>query len=211
MLKQVRQDLLFFKSDFPGLLPWSIDLTPFFTTFMVNMNKLRIAIDMDEVIADPIAKFIDIYQKEHGLNYTLEQMQGKEFSELLPAELLPTLRDYIYRKGFFRDLNVISGSHEVITELCKKYDVFIVSAAMEFPNSLQDKLEWLGDHFPFIPWTNIIFCGYKIVNVNIMIDDRPRNFIGFEGRKLLFTSPHNVNRTEYERANTWDDVAGKLL
>ncbi|WP_237073559.1 5' nucleotidase, NT5C type [Mucilaginibacter mali] len=175
------------------------------------MNKQRIAIDMDEVLADPIGKFIDIYQREHGYTYTLDQMHGKEFRDLLPEELQPTLREYINRKGFFRDLELIPDSREVVEQLCQKYDVFIVSAAMEFPNSLEDKLHWLGDHFPFIPWTNIIFCGYKIVKADIMIDDRIRNFSGFDGRKLLFTSPHNIAITEYERVNTWDEVAVLLL
>jgi 5'(3')-deoxyribonucleotidase len=174
-------------------------------------NKLRIAIDMDEVLADPIAKFIEIYQQEHGTTYTLEEMHGKEFRELLPDELTHTLREYINRKGFFRDLKLIPGCREVVEQLCLKYDVFIVSAAMEFPNSLEDKQAWLADHFPFINWTNIIFCGYKIVNVDIMIDDRARNFTGFEGRQLLFTSPHNVHVTEHERVNNWAEVAALLL
>jgi 5'(3')-deoxyribonucleotidase len=175
------------------------------------MDKLSIAIDMDEVIADPIDKFITIYQQEHGYNYTLDQMHGKEFGELLPAELTHTLREYINRKGFFRDLKVIADAPEVLAELHKKYDVYIVSAATEFPNSLEDKQAWLGDHFPFISWTNIMFCGYKIVNTDIMIDDRTKNFTRFNGRKLLFTSPHNVTLTEYERVNNWKEVAGKLL
>jgi 5'(3')-deoxyribonucleotidase len=100
---------------------------------------------------------------------------------------------------------------EVMKELQKKYEVFIVSAAMEFPNSLQDKYEWLADHFPFIGWQHILFCGHKIVKTDIMIDDRIKNFVDFEGRKLLFSSPHNMLLTDYERVNTWKEVAGKLL
>jgi len=175
------------------------------------MNKLRIAIDMDEVLADPIDKFIALYQRDHGFNYTLEQMHGKEFGELLPAELLPSLRVYLNEKGFFRDLKVIPGAIEVVEKLCLQYDVYIVSAAMEFPLSLEDKLQWLKEHFPFISWTNIVLCGHKIVDVDIMIDDRARNFNPKIGRQLLFTSPHNVGLTEYERVNTWEEVAAKLL
>lgn len=175
------------------------------------MNKLRIAIDMDEVLADPIDKFISLYQRDHGFNYTLDQMHGKEFGELLPQELLPSLRVYLNQKGFFRDLKVIPGAVEVVKQLCDKYDVFIVSAATEFPLSLEDKQAWLAEHFPFISWTNIIFCGHKIVDVDIMIDDRARNFNPKIGRQLLFTSPHNVGLTEYERVDTWEDVATKLL
>lgn len=175
------------------------------------MKKQRIAIDMDEVIADPLDKFIELYRQDHKVEMLIEDMNGKEFFELLPFEITGTWREYINRKGFFRDLKVIPGSKEVVERLCEKYDVFIVSAAMEFPNSLEDKLNWLSEHFPFISWTNIIFCGKKIVDVDIMIDDRTKNFAGFNGRKLLFSSPHNLLIDSYERVNSWEEVAGLLL
>jgi 5'(3')-deoxyribonucleotidase len=100
----------------------------------------------------------------------------------------------------------------VVEQLCQKYDVYIVSAATEFP-LIRWRISCIGwaISFPFISWTNIIFCGYKIVNVDIMIDDRIRNFTGFNGRPLLFSSPHNLKLTEYERVSTWEEVAGKLL
>jgi 5'(3')-deoxyribonucleotidase len=174
-------------------------------------DKIRIAIDMDEVIADTIDKFIELYKREHNTVIRLDEMTGKEFNELLPNDIKQTLKHYLHQPGFFRDLKVMPGSQEVVKALCDKYDVYIVSAAMEFPNSLIDKHDWLLEHFPFISWKNIIFCGHKIVDVQIMIDDRIRNFAGFNGRKLLYSSPHNFLITEYERVNTWAEVADKLL
>lgn len=174
-------------------------------------TKLRIAIDMDEVIADTIDKFIEVYRRDHQAEIILEQMHGKEFHELLPAELDGSWRAYIQQPGFFRDLKVMPGAQQVVGELCKKYDVYIVSAAMEFKNSLIDKYDWLAEHFPFIHWRNIIFCGDKIVNTDIMIDDRIRNFTNYNGRKLLYSSPHNFLITDYERVNNWHEVALKLL
>jgi 5'(3')-deoxyribonucleotidase len=174
-------------------------------------RKPRIAIDMDEVLADTIAKFIDLYEIRHQTKISLGDMHGKEFNEILPPHLSSSLRQYINEKGFFRDLPVMPGSQEVVKALMEKYDVYIASAAMEFKNSLEDKLEWLNEHFPFISWTNIIFCGHKIVDVDIMIDDRIKNFVTFDGRKLLYTSPHNMLINDYERVNNWDDVAAKLL
>jgi len=176
------------------------------------MNRTpRLAIDMDEVIADTIDKFITLYKREHNIDIPLSQMHGKEFRDMLPTELAGTNRKYINELGFFRDIKVIPDSQHVVKELCQKYDVFIVSAATEFKNSLIDKMDWLEEHFPFISWTNIIFCGRKIVDVDIFIDDRIRNFTDFEGRKLLYTSPHNVTITDYERVNNWQEVAQKLL
>lgn len=174
-------------------------------------NKPRIAIDMDEVLADTIHKFIEVYRRDHQTEILLEKMHGHEFHDQLPAALDGSWRAYINQPGFFRDLKVMPGSQQVVKALCEKYDVYIVSAAMEFKKSLEDKYDWLAEHFPFIHWRNIIFCGDKIVDVQIMIDDRIRNFAGFKGRPLLFSSPHNFNITEYERVNNWAEVADKLL
>lgn len=174
-------------------------------------RRPRLAVDMDEVIADPITKFITLYQRDYGIEIAAELEPGKEIHQMVPEHINREWYKYINEKGFFRDLPVIAGSQEIIRQLQAHYDVYIVSAAMEFPNSLSDKYEWLAEHFPFISWQNIIFCGNKIIDADILIDDRIRNFGTFNGRKLLFTSPHNRLITEYERVNNWQEVAAKLL
>lgn len=179
----------------------------------MDYQKKKIAIDMDEVMADPIAKFIDLYNRDCNLGLTLEHLHGKEIYEAVPKEHADKVWEYVNAEGFFRDLKVMPDSQEVIKALQEKYEVFIVSAGMEFRNSLIDKFDWLHDHFPFISWKNYVLCGDKsIIGADIMIDDRPKNLISFSGeRKLLFTSPHNVHLTEYERVSTWKEVAEKLL
>ena len=172
---------------------------------------MRIAIDMDEVLADPIHKFIQLYNKDYGIPMDLKQEPGKEFFHHLPAEINRKWFEYINEKGFFRDLPVIEGAVEAVRKLQESNEIYIVSAAMEFRNSLEDKLDWLAEHFPFIGWRNIMFCGDKIVNVDVLIDDRAKNFVGFDGRKLLFTSPHNLLINDYERVNNWEEVLAKLL
>jgi 5'-nucleotidase len=179
----------------------------------MEIQKKKIAIDMDEVMADPIEKFINLYNQDFALDLKLEALHGKEIFEAVPHEHSHKVWEYINAEGFFRDLTVIPGSQEVIKALTEKYEVFIVSAGMEFRNSLIDKFDWLQDHFPFISWKNYVLCGDKsIIGADIMIDDRPKNLRTFSGeRKLLFTSPHNVNLTEFERVSTWQEVAEKLL
>jgi 5'(3')-deoxyribonucleotidase len=174
-------------------------------------RKPRIAIDMDEVLADTIDKLIELYKERHQHEVLLADMHGKEFRETLPLHLSGSVRPYINERGFFRDLKVMPGSQEVVKALTENYDVYIASAAMEFKYSLEDKQAWLEEHFPFISWTNIIFCGHKILDVDIMIDDRIKNFATFNGRKLLYSSPHNFLIDDFERVNNWHDVAAKLL
>ncbi len=172
---------------------------------------MRIAIDMDEVLADPLVKFIELYNRDYGISLDLKIKAGKELHEVVPVDISHKLWDYINEKGFFRNLPLIEGSVEAVKKLQKKHEVYIVSAAMEFPNSLEDKYHWLAENFPFISWKNIMFCGEKIVDTDVMIDDRAKNFVGFKGRKLLFTSPHNLLLTGYERVNNWEEVLEKLM
>ncbi|HKG05183.1 MAG TPA: hypothetical protein VKB19_01925 [Pedobacter sp.] len=172
---------------------------------------MRIAIDMDEVLADPIQKFIKLYNRDYGVPLDLVLEPGNEIYQHVPEHAKDKWFDYINEPGFFRDLTPLEGSVDAVKKLQEKYDVYIVSAAMEFRNSLVDKYDWLAEHFSFITWKNIMFCGDKIVDVDIMIDDRAKNFVGFPGRKLLFTSPHNLLLTEYERVNNWQEVLDKLL
>ncbi|WP_256002675.1 5' nucleotidase, NT5C type [Pedobacter deserti] len=172
---------------------------------------MRIAIDMDEVLADPIKKFIKLYNRDYGVSLDTVLIPGNEIYQHVPEAVKDKWFDYINEPGFFRDLEPLEGSVSAVRALHEKYEVYIVSAAMEFRNSLIDKYDWLNEHFPFIGWKNIIFCGNKIVDVDVMIDDRAKNFVGFKGRKLLFTSPHNLLLTEYERVNNWREVLEKLL
>ena len=171
----------------------------------------RIAIDMDEVIADVIPKFINLYNRDFGVPLDLVIEPGNEVFKQVPQDVNQKWFEYINEEGFFRDLAVIPDSQRVIKALQEKYDVYIVSAAMEFRNSLVDKYDWLAEHFPFIDWQHIMFCGNKIVEVDVLIDDRIKNFVSFKGRPLLYTSPHNLLITEYERVNSWEEIAGLLL
>ena len=81
---------------------------------------------------------------------------------------------------------VNDNSQDVVKKLNQKYDVFIVSSAMEFPNSLPEKPEWLAGRFPFLHWKQFAFCGNKKeVHGDYMIDDLPHNLEG--------TSKNSIN------------------
>jgi 5'-nucleotidase len=170
----------------------------------------RIAIDMDGVMADSTQQYINWYAARYGVKVEKSTLLGKPETTGFPLE--GVVRQFLYTPGFFRTKPVIPGSQEVIKALHDKHEVYIVSAAMEFPQSLSEKLAWLEEYFPFISWHNIVFCGYKnIVDADYMIDDHIKNLSAFKGEPLLFTAPHNVNVEGYKRVNTWEEVGELLL
>lgn len=97
-------------------------------------------------------------------------------------EIMELIRD----PRFFRDLNPLKNSQDVIKELNKHFEVYITTAAMEFPTSFTAKYEWLAEHFDFL-------------NEH------------FKGQGILFTAPHNVNEDGYVRVNNWLEARDYFL
>jgi 5'(3')-deoxyribonucleotidase len=169
----------------------------------------RIAIDMDGVIADVCEQLFRYDEKDFGKRKSMGQVAGMK-----ETDAFPRAREYVYSKGFFRTAPVMEHSQEIVRRLNNSYDVFIVSAATEFPQSLSEKQEWLNEHFPFIKWQQIVFCGVKsIVNADIMIDDHFKNLDLFPGSTLLFSQPHNIHADDgkHKRVHSWPEIAAILL
>lgn len=176
-----------------------------------NMKK-RIAIDMDDVLADTHAKFVRLYLNGEAPKHTLDELKEKTFNELLEASDHKALFKQVYEPGFFRDIPVMEGAQDVLVRLQEKYDVFVASAAMEFPNSLREKYDWLAENFPTVHWKNIILMGDKsVLNTDYLIDDMPYNLATFRGEGILFHGLHNRHETAYRRVKSWQDVADYLL
>lgn len=175
------------------------------------MNKKRVIIDMDEVIADPMGEMIRWYKEEYGMEVNHQKMLGGSWVKGFPDEHQQLVMQRLLSEGFFRNLPVMENAVEVLLEMNNQYELFIVSAAMEFPNSLKDKLEWLLENFPFLTWKQVALCGDKrLICGDHMIDDHEKNLKYFKGKQWLFTSAHNLDITEYERINDWKE-AGEIF
>ncbi|MED4599561.1 5'-3'-deoxyribonucleotidase [Paenibacillus validus] len=166
----------------------------------------RIAIDMDEVIADAMSKYLRLYNEGFQEQLTAADLHGVKLRALRP-ERSDDIHEIFMTNDFFRDLEVMPHSQEVIRELSESYEIFITTAAMEVPTSFNAKYAWLKEHFPFLSDMNFVFCGDKsIIRADYLIDDNAKHFERFEGQGLLFTSPHNILETGYVRVNNWLEV-----
>jgi 5'(3')-deoxyribonucleotidase len=173
----------------------------------------RIAIDMDDVMADTTFKIIQYINERISSDYTYDGlMTANDHVKKAFYESYIANNDFLWEPGFFEDIPVKPDAVEVIQALQEKYEVFIVSAATEFPNSMKEKLNWISKYFPFIGWQHTVFCGHKhMILADYLIDDHEKNLKTFTGTPLLFTAPHNLHIHDYERVNTWLDVKTRLL
>jgi 5'(3')-deoxyribonucleotidase len=167
----------------------------------------RIAVDMDEVLADALAELIRRYNEDFGERLTKQDLDGRWMWDAVPSTRHDRLLGYLHSVDFFEDLPVIPESQRVVERLNASAEVFIATAAMEFPNSFTPKYRWLERHFPFLSPTRFVFCGDKsILYADYLIDDMPRHFERFAGKGVLFTAAHNAKITAPLRVNNWLEV-----
>lgn len=159
---------------------------------------------MDGVLADVYAQFKEYEINEFGTTKPMEKIFGKP-----EHEAYPNAYKYVNSVGFFINAPIIEGSVEALKILNEGYNLFVVSSALEFPNSLKEKYDWLNKWFPFITWQQIVFCGLKtIINGDIIIDDHFKNLDYFKGQTILFSQHHNYGQDNknHQRVNNWDEI-----
>jgi 5'(3')-deoxyribonucleotidase len=177
------------------------------STMQPTLRK-RIAIDMDEVMADTLTAWLKRCNEAFGTHITRADLLGKKIYDLVGSARTVTARSILDHPEFFLDLPLMEGSQAVVKSLHETYEIFVTSAAMDHPNSFPAKYVWLKKYFPFIPDKNIVFCGDKsIIRADFMIDDSIPNLKSFVGQGIVFTAPHNALETDYPRVNGWLDVA----
>jgi 5'-nucleotidase len=169
-------------------------------------RRLRIAIDMDEVMADALGEHVRRYNEAFGAALTRQALHGRHLEDYAPPSQRRAV-EAMLDASFFAGLDPMPGCVEVLRDLTERYDVFIVTAAMDVPCSFDAKYQWLQRHFPFVPPSHIVFCGDKsIVDADYLIDDRARHFARFKGKPVLFSAPHNAHEARYPRVASWAEV-----
>jgi 5'-nucleotidase len=176
----------------------------------MEIRKMRrILVDMDGVLADVYHRFFELHKGESGEPLSIQNIIGLKEEEAFPNQL-----KWVNTPGFFRNVPVMPGSRQGLMRLNDNFEVVVVSMATQFPKSLIDKQLWLAEHFPYIRWEQIIFCGRKdIINADIMIDDHSKNLDNFNGETIMYSQPHNMNLTDsrHRRVETWSEIENILL
>lgn len=167
-----------------------------------NGRKPRLLIDQDEVLAETMAEMVLRFNKDHGTNYTIQDIKTWDLSESFVG--LEKALHYFRQEGFFYSLKPTDGAIEVMEDLISRYDVFIVTAGE--PCSHGDKERWVKEYMPFFPIDNIIFCKRKgAVWGDVLLDDAPHNLNDFKdiGLPVIFDRPHNKTVKDFDRVNSF--------
>ncbi|WP_236975967.1 5' nucleotidase, NT5C type [Membranihabitans maritimus] len=173
----------------------------------MKLKKPILGVDMDDVLADSYQQSLDWYERDFGIKYTKEELEGQYLGDVIAEDQIDIINSYFFTEGFFRTIKPIDGAIEGMRLLQEEYDVFIVTAAQQFPQCLTEKNEWLDEYMPFIDWQHRIFCGHKyFLDAKYLIDDHAYNFEYFKGSPILFSAPHNAGETRFFRVNNWEET-----
>ncbi|MGB0679774.1 MAG: 5' nucleotidase, NT5C type, partial [Polyangiales bacterium] len=81
----------------------------------------RLAVDMDQVIVDTLARYQIWYARDFGAPLPVAALVGKGFKVAVPEAHQAQVQSYAHHPDFFRDLTPFVGSIDVLRRLAQRY------------------------------------------------------------------------------------------
>jgi 5'(3')-deoxyribonucleotidase len=162
---------------------------------------LTLLIDMDNVAANLLKKWLDVYNTTYGDSLTPEQIT--QWNLHVQATKC-SAADF-----FFADLEVIPNAVEVVKRLHEaSHKVYFLTATpYSNPTGGFDKCNWIQNHFPFIEKdarSRVIQAHHKhMVIGDLLFDDSPANLESYPGTKIAMDWNFNKNVVVNYRVAGW--------
>lgn len=162
---------------------------------------MKIAVDIDGVLADQVGAVLKKIEERYGLRYSKDEVNCAHWSFVgrdIWSEISELLTDSEYVMG----LSVIEGSQTALKQLDKHY-VCVVTARR--PETEMATKQWLSMHFPCLTEYHHTKVGAKhTIPSDVLIDDFDLNIVEFvkndpNRHAILFVQPWSMNETEIER------------
>jgi 5'(3')-deoxyribonucleotidase len=167
---------------------------------LIGGFQLKIAVDIDGVLADQVGAVLKVIENEYGERYSEKDVNHAHWSFAgrdLWSEIARLLADseYVLR------VPLIEGSQIALKQLAR-HEVFVVTARR--PNAEEATKQWLSVHFPCLRQYYHAKTGTKHnIPSDVLIDDLDMNIVEFvksdpDRRGILFVHPWSLNNTAIE-------------
>ncbi len=139
-------------------------------------NKKIVLVDMDQILANLVKKWLHHYNHEHDDTLTVDDIKTWEVGvhSKLGKDKMEQL--YLLRPGFFDDLEPLAGGLDGMRQLHDMgLHVQILTSAFG-SDSARAKIEWILRHVPWMDRKSMGIQHYKqLVYGDFFIDDSVRN------------------------------------
>ena len=161
---------------------------------------MRIAVDIDGVLADQVSAVLSEIEKDWGVRYAKNDViraRWKFAGGDIGSEIARLLAD----PDYVMMVPILEGAQEAIKQL-SRHDLLVVTARR--PNAEQATRMWLAEHFPGLVRYHHARTGTKqVIPSDVLIDDLDMNIVEFvrsdpRRRGVLFQHPWSLNDTDIE-------------
>lgn len=172
-------------------------------------GKPVLLFDLDGICTNLAKKWLAHYNRDWNDNLTLNEIVEWEWHRFVKPECGSRIYHYLNRPGFFADLEPIPGAVETLASLANRVELVVVTASPR--EAMQDKVQWVRRHLPFVPRHNIVITYRKdLVRGDFMFDDAPRNLRHFQGVRILMDYPYNRDFHDCHRVYSWAEFHGLM-
>lgn len=165
--------------------------------------KLRIGLDVDDVLYDCNAYALSIVNANHPDEepITINEIKGWGYYGRRPEERIALYSD----PEFVRNQPILPGAQKFVHELTKIADVFFVTAVPV--QCMSARGERLLQDFPDIPPQNIIIGTRKdVITLDILLDDGAHNISSSKAAyPVLLRKPWNMDMSGLLSVNNYND------
>jgi 5'(3')-deoxyribonucleotidase len=161
---------------------------------------LKIAVDIDGVLADQVGAALRAIEKEYGLRYRKSDVDRAHWT-FSGREIWSEISRLLADPEYTLNIPLIEGSQDGIEQLAD-HNVCVVTARR--PNAELATKQWLNAHFPSLTEYYRASTGTKhSIPSDVLIDDLDFNIVEFvksdpSRRGILFLHPWSINGTDIE-------------
>ena len=168
--------------------------------YVTGRHELKIAVDIDGVLADQVGAVLKVIEKEYGLKYIQSDVNRAHWT-FSGREIWSEIARLLADPEYTLSVPLIEGSQKGI-ELLDDHDMCVVTARR--PNAENATKQWLNIHFPCLTEYYRASTGTKhTIPSDVLIDDLDMNIVDFvksnpNRRGILFVHPWSINGTDIE-------------
>jgi|SRR3989344_1272558 len=173
-------------------------------------NHLEIVyVDVDGVLVEHNRRFLEILNQTIGTTYGYEHLTTFDYHDCLPPEHADILLHMWQGETLYDGWPPEPGAMEAVEEMRRFARVIALSSPML--GHIASKYRWL------LEWgfgrKDIFFATDKsLARGAVLIDDRTKNLLDFEGVKICFPRPWNWdwNPADGLKTDNWDEIVAEV-
>jgi len=179
------------------------------------VTKPVFLLDVDEVLAAFVPPAIVAISQVLGRPWSLAEAPADEWDmfSVLTEDEYDEVCKIIDVQGFVLDLEPCAGAKQGVSELWSRCDIVVVTRPRHTPYWAYERVEWLVEHFGFLP-TDVVFAADKWrIDGDFLLDDHPDNVRSWQaahpkGLGMFWTTEHNLRLDGHDdiRVPSWSEV-----